>query len=107
LGLVVLGTGFTSPLVRRSNASRHIGMGEMDRHRCTPQQRCGADHHEERFQDGFGIVVLHWIRMEQLAICQLVAGRFDGTVGQRVVARKRGMVMANHFENIRAATGDV
>jgi hypothetical protein len=45
--------------------------------------------------------------MEQLAICQLVAGRFDGTVGQCVVARKRGMAMANHFENIRAATGDV
>jgi len=59
------------------------------------------------FKTALVIVVLHWIRMEQLAICQIVAGRFDGTVGQRVVARKRGMAMANHFETIRAATGDV
>jgi hypothetical protein len=59
------------------------------------------------FKTTLVIVVLHWIRMEQLAICQLVAGRFDGTVGQHMVARKRAMAMANRFENIRAATGDV
>ena len=58
------------------------------------------------FKTALVIVVLHWIRMEQLAICQLVVGRFDGTVEQHVVARKHAMAMANRFENIRA-TWDV
>jgi len=42
-----------------------------------------------------------------LAICQLGSGRFGGPDRQHVVGRERGMVQADHFENILTATGDV